>query len=323
MSAGSPVPPAPERVLIAERPGRSWSAWLANLARAFFWIVLAAVLLQYGCASSGVVAARKQLLDLLQQQRKSRVIAMIHGQDTVSFFGVPVASSSTMEDSEAVLRAIRLTPADQPIDMILHTPGGLVLAAEQISKALADHKGKVTVFVPHYAMSGGTLIALAADEIVMDPNAVLGPVDPQIGDMPAASIVKVTELKKSAQVSDQMLVLADISGKARVQVSAFVTKLLLKHFPQDKAVALATTLTDGRFTHDYPITVETARGFGLPISETMPLDVYHLMDLYPQTGIGRPSVLYVPFHRAPDARAEPATLPSSPSGPQQAPEQKH
>jgi len=323
MSAGTPVPPAAEPVLIAERPRRSWSAWLANLARAFFWIVLAAILFQHGCASSGVVAARKQILDRLQQERKSRVIAMIHGQDTVSFFGVPVSSSITMEDSEAVLRAIRLTPPDQPIDMILHTPGGLVLAAEQISKALADHKGKVTVFVPHYAMSGGTLIGLAADEIVMDPNAVLGPVDRQIGDMPAASIVKVTELKKPAQISDQMLVLADISGKARVQVTAFVTKLLLKHFPQDKAVALATTLTDGRFTHDYPITVETAKGFGLPISETMPLDIYHLMDLYPQTGIGRPSVLYVPFRRTPDARAEPATLPSSPSRPQPTPEQEH
>jgi ClpP class serine protease len=306
--------------VISEKHHHSWSAWLANLARAFFWIVLAALLLQYSCGSSGVLAARKQILDRLQQQRKSRVIAMIHGQDTVSILGVPVASSITIEDSEAILRAIRLTPPDQPIDIILHTPGGLVLAAEQIAKALADHKGKVTVFVPHYAMSGGTLIALAADEIVMDPNAVLGPVDPQIGDMPAASIVKVTELKKPAQVSDQMLVMADISAKARVQVTAFVTKLLLKHFPQDKAAALATTLTDGRFTHDYPITVETAKGFELPISETMPVDIYNLMDLYPQTGIGRPSVLYVPFRRTPDARAEPAT---PPSGPQQAPEQKH
>ena len=197
------------------------------------------------------------------------------------------------------------------------------MAAEQIAQALADQKGKVTVFVPHYAMSGVTLMALAADEIVMDPNAVLGPVDPQIGDMPAASIVKVTELKKPAQISDQMLVLADISVKARVQVTSFVTKLLLKHFPQDKAVALATTLTDGRFTHDYPITVETAREFELPISsETMPMDIYDLMDLYPQTGVGRPSVLYVPFRRVPDVRTEPATPASSPPGPQRAPEQK-
>jgi len=190
--------------------------------------------------------------------------------------------------------------------------------SNRVESKKADHKGKVTVFVPHYAMSGGTLIALAADEIVMDPNAVLGPVDPQIGSMPAASIVKVTELKKPAQVSDGMLVLVD-NAKARVQVTAFVTRVLLKHFPQDKAVALATTLTDGRFTHDYPITVETAKGFGLPISETMPVEIYQLMDLYPQTGTGRPSVLYVQFRQTPEARPEPATLPLSPPEPPQAP----
>ncbi len=120
-----------------------------------------------------------------------------------------------------------------------------------------------------------------------------------------------------------MLVLADVSVKARVQVTAFVTQLLLKHFPQDKTIALATTLTDGRFTHDYPITAETAKGFGLPISETMPLAIYQLMDLYPQTGTGRPTVLYVPFHQAQEARPEPATLPSPPSGPLQASGQKH
>src|SRR5215468_10616654 len=296
---------------------------LAGVVRFVFWVLLVVIVVWQLLGSGAREAERAAAFAKFQEERKSRVIALIHRQDRVSILGVPVASYISIDDSESILRAIRLTPDDQPIDLILHTPGGLVLAAEQIAHALAEHKGKVTVFVPHYAMSGGTLIALTADEIVMDPNAVLGPVDPQIGDMPAASIVKVMELKKPAQVSDQMLVLADISAKARVQVTAFVTKLLLKHFPQDKAVALATTLTDGRFTHDYPITVETARGFGLPISETMPADIYHLMDLYPQTGIGRPSVLYVPFRRAPDARTQPATPASPPSGPQPAPEQKN
>ena len=88
----------------------------------------------------------------------------------------------------AVLRAIKLTDDDVPIDLILHTPGGLVLAAEQIAHALKNHPAKVTVMVPHYAMSGGTLISLAADEIVLDDNAVLGPVDPQLGQQPAASV---------------------------------------------------------------------------------------------------------------------------------------
>ncbi len=135
---------------------------------------------------------------------------MIHRQDTVSLFGVPVSSSIDIEDSEAVLSAIRLTPPDQPIDFILHTPGGLVLAAEQIAYALVEHRGRVTVFVPDYAMDGDTLLALTADEIVIDPHAVLGPVDPQIGDIPAASIVKLPELKRPSQISDETPVLADI-----------------------------------------------------------------------------------------------------------------
>jgi ClpP class serine protease len=243
-------------------------------------------------------AARESLLDQLQQDRASRVIAMIHRQETVSLFGVPVSSSIGIEDSEAVLRAIRLTPPDQPIDLILHTPGGLVLAAEQIALALLERTAKVTVFVPHYAMSGGTLLALTADEIVMDPHAVLGPVDPQIGDMPAASIIKLLELKRPAQVSDEMLVLGDVAQKARVQVAAFVDHVLLKHLPKERAAALAVALSEGRWTHDFPITVDGARQLGLPVSTDMPPLIYQLMDLYPQSGEGRPSVMYVPLRRA-------------------------
>ena len=195
----------------------SWGS-LFRGTRRLFWIVLVLIVLQQLCGPSRTAAARADLLDRLQQDRSSRVIAMIHRQDTVSLFGVPVSSSIGIEDSEAVLRAIRLTPPDQPIDLILHTPGGLVLAAEQIALALLERPGKVTVFVPHYAMSGGTLLALTADEIVMDPHAVLGPVDPQIGDMAASSIVKVLALKPPAQISDEMLVLADVAQKARAQV---------------------------------------------------------------------------------------------------------
>ena len=178
---------------------RSWWDRGLTAIRTLFWLGLALLVLQQLYGSSRTATARAELLDQLQVERKSRVIAMIHRQDTVSLFGVPVSSSIGIEDSEAILRAIRLTPPDQPIDLILHTPGGLVLAAEQIAHALVERPGKVTVIVPHYAMSGGTLIALTADEILMDPNAVLGPVDPQIGDMPAASIVKLLQTKPPAQ----------------------------------------------------------------------------------------------------------------------------
>lgn len=189
-----------------------------------------------------------------------------------------------------------------------------MLAAEQIAKALVEHKGKVTVFVPHYAMSGGTLIALAADEIVMDSNAVLGPVDPQIGDMPAASIVKILDFKKPGQVSDEMLVLIDMAAKARVQVAAFVADILLKHYPKKKAAEIATVLSEGRWTHDFPIMIDGARQLGLKVSTNMPRKVYDLMDLYPQAGTGRPSVLYVPLRRqTKDQGDAPKATPTSPT----------
>jgi len=250
------------------RPSRSQR--VANAFRALFWLVLTALFLYQALQPYWLNSARSQLLKRFQDERKSRVIGLIHRQDTVSFLGLPVASYISIEDSEAVLRAIRLTPLEQPIDVVLHTPGGLVLAAEQIAKALAEHKGKVTVFVPHYAMSGGTLIALAADEIVMDPNAVLGPVDPQLGELPAASIAKILDYKKPQQASDLALLLTDMANKARAQVTSFVTDLLLKHYPEDKAKELAMTLSEGRWTHDYPITVQRARALGIQVSTDMP-----------------------------------------------------
>src|SRR5713101_6405693 len=279
---------------------RSWRRGLWRLVKVLGWLVALVLIVQQAWwAPFRAEVARTRVIDRFQQDRKSRVIAMIHRQDTQSLFGVPVSQSITIEDSEAILRAIRLTPPEQPLDLILHTPGGLVLAAEQIAKALVERKGKVTVFVPHYAMSGGTLIALAADEIVMDANAVLGPVDPQIGDMPAASIVKAVGIKGPRNVSDEMLVLADIAQKARVQVASFVVQVLLKHMPEKRALEVAAVLTEGRWPHDFPITVQAARSLGLKVSTEMPRTVYDLMELYPQGGGMRPSVWYVPMRRAP------------------------
>src|ERR671923_695114 len=267
---------------------RRWGRFITAGGKTFFLVVLAVLLIEQSCGSYWTDAARARVLTGFQNERKSRVIAMIHRQETVSFLGVPVSSYINIADSEDVLRAIRLTPDDQPIDLILHTPGGLVLAAEQIAKALVEHKGKVTVFVPHYAMSGGTLIALAADEIVMDSNAVLGPVDPQVGDMPAASIVKVLNLKQVDRIKDETLELADVAAKARLQVASFVAELLRSRLPKDKAMKLAAVLTEGRWTHDFPITVELARQLGLAVSTDMPRIVYDLMDLFPQGGADRP-----------------------------------
>lgn len=242
-----------------------------------------------------LLAARARRITDLERKRKSRVITLIHRQEGFSFLGIPFARYIDIDDSEQVLRAIRMTDQSVPIDLILHTPGGLVLAAEQIAEALLKHPARVTVFVPHYAMSGGTLIALAADEIVMDPNAVLGPVDPQLGQYPAASILRVLEQKPIAEIDDQTLIMADVARKALIQVKRTVAGLLRKHFDEQKSEELAQMLSQGTWTHDYPISVEEARNMGLRVSTEMPTEVYELMGMYPQPRGGKPSVQYVPL----------------------------
>ena len=240
--------------------------------------------------------AREAAIRTIEEKRKSRVITMIHRQEAMGFLGIPIFRFINIEDSERVLRAIRMTPDDMPIDFIIHTPGGLALAATQIANALAKHRAPVRVIVPHYAMSGGTLIALAADEIIMDPNAVLGPVDPQIGQMPAASILKVLEQKEPKDIDDQTLILADVSKKAIEQMKTYLTNLLTsKCMEKEKAERIAEELAVGKFTHDYPLTTDYLKELGLPVNTEVPEEVYALMELYEQPmGAQPPSVQYIP-----------------------------
>src|ERR1700720_1549032 len=195
-------------------------------------------------------AMRVRKISQLERERKSRVILLVHRQETMRLLGFPIARYIDINDSEEVLRAIQMTDADVPLDLVLHTPGGLVLAALQIAKAVSEHKAKVTVFVPHYAMSGGTLIALAADEIVMSNHSVLGPIDPQLGESPAASLLKVVEQKPIAEIDDKTLILADVGRKAIVQLKGAATKLFSRRLPADQAEALAEKLSTGTWTHD-------------------------------------------------------------------------
>lgn len=239
-------------------------------------------------------SSRLKFLKKLERKRKSRFIALIHRQETMRLLGFPIMRYIDIEDSEEVIRAIHLTDDDVPIDLILHTPGGLVLATERIACALKRHKAKVTVFIPHYAMSGGTLLALAADEIVMDKSAVLGSVDPQIGQYPAASILKVMENKDKDKIDDETHIMADIARKAMHQIKACVKDILDDRMEDEKAEQIADILTRGEWTHDYPITADEAQRLGLNVSTDLPQEIYQYMNLFPQEQHRRPSVQYIP-----------------------------
>jgi len=242
-------------------------------------------------------ATRQRLIARIERQRHSRVILLVHRQEMMSFLGFPVYRYIDVNDSEEVLRAIHLTDKNVPIDIVLHTPGGLVLASLQIARAIHKHEGKVTAFVPHYAMSGGTLIALAADEIVMSECAVLGPVDPQLGQYPAASILKAVAKKSLDRIKYETLILADQAEKAVSQVRSSVRELLLTKCSEEKADELSRLLSEGTWTHDHPITFETAKSFGLPARCNIPSEFLDLMSLYPQPVRRQPTVEYLPQRR--------------------------
>ncbi len=262
-----------------------------------FWIFFMVAALQPYFRQRMLEAARTRLIAKIEKEHNSRVILLVHRQETMSLLGFPLMRYIDIHDSEEVIRAIHLTGKDVPIDIIIHTPGGLVLAALQIARALANHPAKVRAFIPHHAMSGGTLIALAADEIVMCEHSVLGPVDPQLGQFPAASLLKVVEEKPVAEVDDQTLILADQARKAISQVEDAVFELVKTKLPEDKARELARTLSTGRWTHDYPIRPQEAKELGFPITMEMPEDILLLMQHFPQPIQKVPTVEYLPIKR--------------------------
>ena len=132
-----------------------------------------------------------------------------------------------------------------------------------------------------------------ANEIVMSEYAVLGPVDPQLGQYPAASILKAVSRKPVERVKDDTLILADQSEKAISQVRESVRELLSSKFPAEKAEELSRLLSEGTWTHDHPITYDTAKRFGLPVRGDIPSDFLDLMALYPQPVRRQPTVEYL------------------------------
>ncbi|MBN2334413.1 hypothetical protein JXL21_02560 [Candidatus Bathyarchaeota archaeon] len=267
------------------------------------WVIFLFFTLIYPRLQQNLIKnTRSAALRNMGKKRATNVMTLIHRQETLSLFGLPISRYIDIDDSEDLLRAIRLTPDDQDIDLILHTPGGIALAATQIAFALKDHKGRTTVMVPHYAMSGGSLIALAADEILMDQHAVLGPVDPQIGTQrgtfAATSVLKVMEKKSPDEIDDETYYLAEEARKAVNQIEQTVRKLIEDKHPPETVNKIIENLVKGKYTHDYPITSDTVCDLlGQCAKNELPQEVYTLMSLYKMGQVQRrPSVEYVPMN---------------------------
>jgi ClpP class serine protease len=128
----------------------------------------------------------------------------------------------------------------------------------------------------------------------MTRHSVLGPIDPQLGQTsgaaPAASLLRVIE-QPIAEIDDQTLVLADIGRKALDQIRESAKRLLRGKMPEEQMDQVARALSEGRYTHDYPIFAEEAKTMGLT---EMPDEVTALLALYPQPVRTQGGVEYLP-----------------------------
>jgi len=115
---------------------------------------------------------------------------------------------------------------------------------------------------------------------------------------------------------DKALILPAMSLEAQIQaqVGDFVHALLRKQMPGELAAELATTLSDGRCTHDYSIDVNLAQSVGLKVARELSYEANEMTRLYPQSHGRRPSVGYIPlpYDTSPSpekARPSPGTRP--------------
>lgn len=287
--------------MVSGSEGSDLSSLLYNLP---FLIILGILFLPmiYSLVSLSIVKMKRSFeIKELEKKFHCRVITLIHRQESSGLLGAFGFKYITMEDMESILEAIYLTSPQIPIYLIIHTPGGLVLAAEQIARALKAHKGETKMFVPHYAMSGGTLIGLGVKQIVMMPDAILGPIDPQIPfgflgaeSLPAASIIRTLQ-EPNPHREDKFLALGDISRKALVQVKDTAKELLDGKISETDREKIADTLSKGTWTHDYPLTYERAKELGLPVSNEFPFEIIKFMRLYKQPSGSSAGYVHEPY----------------------------
>jgi ClpP class serine protease len=252
------------------RPRQSNLVWLAHSG---------------GHVPEPAVDRAKAIIRRIEQERGSRVICVIHGENMEN-------EAFDFDDLEDVLSAIVSSDSSRPLDIILHTQGGNSFTGRQIARAIKSHPARKTVFVPYFAMSAGSRIAIAADQIVMGAHAMLGPIDTQLYAGPAPSIMQLSKVKPFESISDEYLILAEEARKIIMEGRATARELLAGSYSQDGSQQIADELISGKWTHGFPITATAAHRLGLNVATGMPELFYDLVRCFRHADGEEPSVLF-------------------------------
>jgi hypothetical protein len=239
------------------------------------------------CSAACPIGDVRDAMVSLETTRGTRLVSIIHSE------GMSEEGVYSQTTAEAI-KAIRATPADMDLDIILHTPGGSALGAGQIVRALKAHKGRKTFFVPYEAFSAGTILALTGNEIFMSEIASLGPIDVQFGKIPAVALASLLKHKRVRDMDDDALKHAVQADTAMRGYHKNAVALMKGNYSRLRAERIARTLNSGYLSHGFPLMYEEARMTGLHVRLGVPEEVFTIVDSALARDDGFCSVIHCP-----------------------------
>ncbi|MCC7247040.1 MAG: hypothetical protein IT473_00275 [Lysobacter sp.] len=218
------------------------------------------------------------------------------GQSRALIFGATHLDAELLPTLYETLRAIGRTPR---LDVIAYCRGGEVNVARRIGLLLHRFTDRLRLIVPHHCQSAGTVMALAAHEIVAGPMAMFSPIDPHLTGSDAqgeATAMSAQDLRMFPKLAQDWFGLDERTARERAlpllcesvaptAITAFYRstlgvrqigeELLALHMPQtpvERRTAIVDTLLFGYHSHDYTLTGEDLAAIGLNVRRDPPLE---------------------------------------------------
>jgi len=259
---------------------------------------------------AGQDTVRRRYLSALQKKTGRDTVVYFSSYNVHRPFPVPAAALSVSQDDIQGFMASLHGLKGTELDLVLHSPGGSVEAADQIVQYLRAKYKHIRAIIPQNAMSAATMLACAADEIVMGKHSAIGPIDPQMmlggpsgsTPVPAHTILQDFERAKAEVAANPVLAnlwapkfaalppgflnLCETATQLSAEkVETWLAQYMLKGQDPQKAKAIAAWLADfgEHKTHGRPIGIELARAKGLNVTaleddqalQEAVLSVYH------------------------------------------------
>lgn len=220
--------------------------------------------------------------------------------------------SKPLEDNDGPIlyECLRHLGSTQQLDFVFYCNGGHVNAARRFARLLHNYTKHLRVLVPYKARSAGTLLCLAAHEIVLGPMAEFSPIDPHIGAAAgqappgAPAVISAEDIRAYREMADnwfgltseehRMQLFALLSQRffptslssfyrADKEVRQIAMELLRYQLPEAKAAdweRIVNQLVSGYPSHDYQITREEVRELGLQVQFPSPQEEELMWGIY-------------------------------------------